>query len=280
MKQFVRGRTRGGARLAAILWAFARRNLAVYASYRAKLSLGVVSLLVSLVTFSFVGRVVATAGDGFDERYGMSYVSFVIVGVLVHGIAAAGLHSFRAGIRREQLQGTLELLLATGSGVPALVLLSGFAELAVTAVGGAILLVLAAVVLDFTLPVSPTFAAAVALYALAMCGMGLASAGLVLVTKEGDPVSWGFGTLAGLLGGVYFPVDLLPAWLRGISRLLPTTHALRIARAGLSSVRSSAPLTVSLSVLALSAVVALAIGFFVLRWGYHRARRDGTLGQY
>jgi ABC-2 type transport system permease protein len=280
MKRLFTMGARGSARLTAILWAFARRNLAVYASYRAKLSLGVVSLLVSLVTFSFVGKVVATAGNGFDERYGMSYVSFVIVGVLVHGIAAAGLHAFRAGIRREQLQGTLELLVATRSRVPVLLLLSGMAELVVAAAGGAALLGLAALVLEFRLPVSPSFVAAVALYAIAMCGLGLASAGLVLVTKEGDPVSWGFATLAGLLGGVYFPIDLLPAWLRKVSLLLPTTHALRVARAGLSDSGPSSPLASSLTVLALSAAGAVAAGLLVLRWGYRRARRDGTLGQY
>ena len=41
--------------------AFVRRELATYMSYRAKLALGLVSLLFSLVMFSFVGKVVAAA---------------------------------------------------------------------------------------------------------------------------------------------------------------------------------------------------------------------------
>ncbi len=266
--------------LGGVARAFAGRSFATYLSYRAKLSLGLVSLVLSLVTFSFVGRVVSGAGPGFSERYGMSYASFAIVGVLVHGLASAGLHSFRGSVRREQLQGTLELLVTTRVPVPILLFLSGLAELAVVGVGGGILLALASVLFDLDLAVSLPFVSAVLLYAIAMCGIGLASAGVILVSKEGEPISWAFGAAAGLLGGVYFPVDLLPAWLRRVALALPTTHALQVARAGMIASGEGASWRSSLLQLAVTAALALAAGLLVLRWGYARARRDGTLGQY
>ncbi len=111
-----------------------------------------------------------------------------------------------------------------------------------------------------------------------MCGLGLASAGVVLVSKEGEPVSWAFGTLSALAGGVYFPVDLLPSWLEPVSRALPTTHVLAVVRSTVSdgARASGSPMLV----LALSAFAAAACGALVLRWGLSRARRLGTLGEY
>ncbi len=43
-----------------------------------------------MVVLVFVGRVVACAGRGFEERYGMSYTTFALVGVVVHGAASGG----------------------------------------------------------------------------------------------------------------------------------------------------------------------------------------------
>jgi ABC-2 type transport system permease protein len=109
-----------------------------------------------------------------------------------------------------------------------------------------------------------------------MCGLGLASAGVVLVTKEGEPVSWLLATLSALAGGVYFPPDLLPGCLRTISQALPTTHVLAVVR-GADSVGGA---RASLLFLSAAAAVACAAGAATLRWGLARARDAGTLGEY
>ena len=259
--------------------AFVRRELATYASYRAKLALGLASLLLSLVTFSFVGRVVAGAGTGFVERYGMSYTSFAVVGIFVHSLASSGLHSFRAAVRREQLQGTLELLLTTRLPAPVLVLLAGIGDLVITVVGGALLMAGAAALIGLDLRLSLPLVAALSLYLLVMCGVGLASAGVIMISKEGEPLSWAVSGAAALLGGVYFPVDMLPDWLRAAAGALPTTHALAVARCGAREAASQAS-GGSLLFLAAAAVVSLSAGLIVLEWGCCRARRAGTLAHY
>jgi len=259
--------------------AFVRRELATYASYRAKLALGLASLVLSLVTFSFVGRVVAGAGNGFVEQYGMSYSSFALVGIFVHSLAASGLHSFRAAVRREQLQGTLELLLTTRLPPPVLVVLAGAGELAITVLGGAVLMAGGAALIGLDLRLSPSLAVALGLYLLVMCGVGLASAGVIMVSKEGEPISWAVSGATGLLGGVYFPIGMLPGWLQAGARVLPTTHALAVARYGAEGAAAPGS-SGSLLFLAVSAGVSLTAGLAVLEWGCRRARREGTLGHY
>jgi ABC-2 type transport system permease protein len=261
--------------------AFIGRELATYASYRAKLALGLASLVLSLVTFSFVGKVVASAGNGFVEQHGMSYTSFAVIGVFVHSLASTGLHSFRSAVRREQLQGTLEQLLTTRLPSPVLVFLAGAGELAITVLGGALLMAGAAALIGLDLSLSPELALAFLLYLLVMCGLGLVSAGVIMVSKEGEPVSWAVSGVAGLLGGVYFPVGMLPDWLQPVARALPTSHAVAIARYG--SQASSAPgygSAGSLAFLAVTALSSLSAGIIVLEWGCRRARSSGTLSHY
>lgn len=275
----VRPSSAGAAKLARAASAFMRRGFATYLSYRAKLSLGLASLVLSVVTFSFVGKAVASAGPGFAERYGTDYASFVVLGVAAHSIASAGLGCFRSALRKEQLQGTLEVMLTSSLPETTLVFLSGLGEMAVTAVGGAAALLLAARAFGIGLDVAPSAIPAVALYGLFMSGLGLASAGAILITKEGEPVSWVFGAVSGLVGGVYFPVDLLPPWLSAVSRVLPTTHALSLVRQA-PPCETGLEIGHSLALLTLSASSSLLLGLLALRWCLRRARATGTLGHY
>jgi ABC-2 type transport system permease protein len=146
-------------------------------------------------------------------------------------------------------------------------------------VGAAAFLTAASLITGLRVAATPAALAGVLLYLVFMSGMGLASAGCVLVSKEGDPVSWAFGAGTALLGGVYFPVDLLPDWLRGVASLVPTTHALSLVRSGLGAPASSRP-AASLLFLVAAAASSLGVGLLVLRWGHRRARRTGTLGEY
>ncbi|MBD3347703.1 MAG: hypothetical protein GF400_00725 [Candidatus Eisenbacteria bacterium] len=260
--------------------AFAKRGMATYLSYRVKFLMSLASLSLSVVTFALVGKVVSTAGSGFVERYGTDYASFAVTGVAVHTIASSGLSCFRSAVRREQLQGTLETLFTSSLPPGAAVFLAGLGELVMVLAGGALFLGLARAFLDVRIIPTPAALIAVLLYGAFMSGLGLASAGCILVSKEGEPVSWLFGAASGLLGGVYFPVDLLPSWLQHAARAIPTAHALGVVRSSCAgaSVPSGGPC--SLLVLSLCASVSMAVGILALRCGYGRARRRGTLGEY
>jgi len=261
-------------------WAFVVRSVATYASYRSKLFLGFASLLLSAITFLFVGRVVELAGSGFEDEMGMTYTAFALIGVVVHGVSASGLHAFRKTVRREQLQGTFEQLVSSGRPVVLLVLLAGLSEIMIAQGVALGLAVIVSGLLGVTIPVTLPALTAVVLYSLTMCGIGFISAGLTTVFKEGEPVSWAFGALSGLLGGVYFPVSLLPVWLRRVAWMLPTSHVLPVARAGFRGPVHDAGTATHLVFLLISAAVSVVVGLVVLRRGCDHARVTGTLREY
>ena len=106
------------------------------------------------------------------------------------------------------------------------------------------------------------------------------SAGIIIVTKVGDPITWAFTTLTGLLSGVLFPVEYLPGYLQTVSMLLPTTHALHALRLTLIQSAGIAEVMPQLMLLAVMTLITVPLGFIIIRIGYNQARKVGSLAQY
>lgn len=83
-----------------------------------------------------------------------------------------------------------------------------------------------------------------------------------------------------LLGGVMYPVAVLPSYLQKLSYLLPITHALRGARAAVLHGASVGQLLPEISALAGFCVVAVPGSLLAFALGMRRARVTGTLSHF
>jgi ABC-2 type transport system permease protein len=116
---------------------------------------------------------------------------------------------------------------------------------------------------------------------IAMVEWGVLSASFVIAFKRGDPIALLVNLISIGLSGVYFPVELLPEWVRPLPRMLPLTWGLDAVRAavvrgaGFASpeyVHALAGLAVLVSLLA-------PIAWWSQRRAFAYARRAGTLAQ-
>jgi ABC-2 type transport system permease protein len=114
----------------------------------------------------------------------------------------------------------------------------------------------------------------------AFSGLGLAAAGTTMFARRLNPVAAVLGSLSFFLSGVMYPVSVLPAWLRGVGRLLPLTHALNVLRGALLGGASPAALGDSLVALFGFAAVLGPVGAGVFVFALRRARADGSLSHY
>ena len=119
-----------------------------------------------------------------------------------------------------------------------------------------------------------------ALALLAHLPIGIVSAGFLLVFKRGDPLTPLVGSLSALLGGVYFPLAVLPGWLQSVSFFLPFTHALEGLRQAVLNGRSLSELGTQVAVLGIFALVLLPVSLAVFSYAVRQAKRLGTLSQY
>ncbi len=101
-----------------------------------------------------------------------------------------------------------------------------------------------------------------------------------MVLKQGDPINWAFSALSGLLGGVFYPITVLPQWLQMFSYILPITYSLNAMRLALLQGYSLEALAPDIIALMLFSVVMLPFSIMAFRYAVRRAKVDGSLTQY
>lgn len=264
------------------LLAFLRKDFQVALSYRFNLLLSLLGFLFSLLVFFFIGRTFTGALSPHLERYGGEYFPWVLIGIAVSNFVTVGLSAMSQQARSAQLEGTLEALLGTPTPIPVVLIGSSLWSF-LSALASAVALIAAGFLLaGVAVAVPRVIAAAVILLLtfLAFLMVGMLSASFVIIFKRGDPIGTIFGWSSFLLGGVLFPVEVLPGPLRLLSRFLPITYAVTAIRELLlarSSFRTVLPLVFALG---LFTVILGPLAVLSFRYAVRRARRDGTLVQY
>jgi ABC-2 type transport system permease protein len=258
---------------------FARKDFRVARTYRLSFVLGIFTAFYGLLSFYFVTRVVGTSPQvGTPDEY----FDFIVVGVAISNILRASVVTAAANARRDQLEGTLEILAAQP--VSPLALALGWSALPVAqAVLDGILTMLVAIPLGFSgfSPDLLSVAVVLAVSVLAFLPIGFMGAGLVLAIQQGVGVM-GFVTAGlALTGGAVFPVSVLPAGLRATSDVNPLTFALRAMRGALLHGESLPDLVSGpLGALALETAVLLPLSVVVLAGCLRLARARGTLARF
>ena len=109
---------------------------------------------------------------------------------------------------------------------------------------------------------------------------GIISAAFVIVYKRSDPMNWFINSIAYVFSGVFFPIELFPAWLRIVSYALPFTYALRALRGALMRGAPLAELAPDIAVLSAFAAVLTPLSIWALRFAIRRMKATGELVHY
>jgi len=262
--------------------AFLRRDLSEEISYRVSFFLQLFSILVSAAVYYFIAILIGPSAQPYLEPYGGDYFAFVLIGVAFSGYFGVGLSGFSRSLRQAQTTGTLEAMLSTPTPISAIIVASSLWSYTITTLRVIVYLALGVGFLGLNLQGGNFLGALLVLLLtiLAFSGIGILAASFIMVLKRGDPVTWVVEYLATLLGGVYYPISILPAWLQVLSALLPITYSLEAMRKILIQGASLSSLKVELLVLSLFAIVLLPLGINAFRFAVRRARQDGSLTHY
>jgi ABC-2 type transport system permease protein len=258
--------------------AFLKRDLLIELSYRFNFLLSLLGVLFSVSIFYFLGKIVdpSTVRETADD-----YFSFALVGMAIAMFLRTGLGSFAESMREEQMIGTLEAMLATPTSLTTIVFSSAlwrflFASVTVfiyLAVGAALGMSFAGANLAGALLL---LLATLAAYS----ALGIISASFIIVFKRGDPINFVVSNLSILLGGVFFPVSILPGWLRFFSHILPITYSLQGIRAAILKGESLSALWGDILALVIISVILIPLSLALFGLAVNHARRTGTLVKY
>jgi ABC-2 type transport system permease protein len=257
-----------------------KRDSALALSYDWSFWASWIGIVLQVLTFYFISKLIAPSPKyGFGGR-AASYFDFVAVNLAFVRFQATAIACFQTAIRDDQLAGTLEVIMATPTSLPTIILSRGLWAFTLTLMQVAVFLILA-VALGVSLShVNPWSAIVFTLLTIAcMSPLGVMSAASIMTFKQSGASSFVMSGLTQLLGGVMFPIAALPLVLQYVSWALPITHALNGIRGAVHGA-TIAQLAPDAAWLAIAALLLLPLSLWIFARAVQTAKMDGTLGQY
>jgi len=269
-------------RFGRVALAFLRRDLHSEVSYRFSFLLQFMSIFFSVAVFYFVAKLLGDSVNPYLEPYGGDYFSFVLIGIAFGSYFGVGLSSFSSGLRTSQTTGTLEAMLSSPTRLSTIILSSAQWNYLITTLRVVVYLLVGSVFLGVQLGDANYAAALVVLVltVISFSSLGIIAASFIMVLKRGDPVTWIFGTVSNLLGGIYYPVAVMPEWMQRLADLIPVTYALRAMRLALLQGAGFDVLWPDLLALGIFSVVLLPMSLVAFGVAVRIARIDGSLTHY
>lgn len=262
--------------------AFLKKDVVSEMSYQVVFLMRIFEIFFSVAAFYFLAKLLGTSVSSYLQPYGGDYFSFVLIGIAFSNFLSTGLESFAKNVRIEQLMGTLEAMLVTPTKLSVIVLSSSlwnflFASFSV------LIHFLIGVIL-FGLDVSnANIGAALLLLVLTIIvfsSLGIISASFIMIFKRGAPLDWLVNQTARFLGGVLYPIEVLPPWLRKLSHIHPITYTLEAVRHAVLQGYSFHRLLPEIVSLVFFSVILLPLSILAFKYGVKKAKIQGSLIQY
>ncbi|HSZ78020.1 MAG TPA: ABC transporter permease [Chthoniobacterales bacterium] len=262
--------------------AFIRRDFQIESSYKMSFVMNIVDSMMVLIFFYFLDQLVSRGESRFLARYGGNFLSFAVVGLAFARYFQLTLRMFSESIRTAQLSGCLEAMLSSQTDALTIVLMSSLYGLLSGAVQPLLILIAGGLIMGVDLSHMNVLATILVLgfSVLTFVAFGVLSAATILWLKKGDPLAWVLGGMGTMLGGAYFPIDVLPGWLRQVSFLIPITYSLDALRLTILQGYSVEKVAHPLLVLALMAAILLPGSLAIFAAMVRKGRVEGTLMQY
>ena len=269
----------GRAGRANLVWAFVERQTNLWKRYWAWELVWLVYGVVNTLAITFIAEQVEETGIAGGKDVS-SLVLFLLLGTLVWAYLSAVLDDISLVVTWERWEGTIEHTLMAP--VPRALHLIGMAIFGVLHAIVRTLLIFAIAVPFFTVELGQAdwFSAAIVLAvgSVSVAGLGILAGVLPLLYPErGTQMSFMIQAALLLVSGVYYSVDVLPAWLRVFAYISPATYILDGIRGAVMDGRGVADMQGTLWTLLLFGVLLVPGGIAVFAVAERWAKKTGKL---
>jgi len=264
---------------------FIMRDFKIWLTYKFWLTLDISGSALFVATY-YLFSTITTSQQVQQAGYTTGgYFTFALIGIAFQQYVFFAVQNINESIRDEQWNGTLETILSSATDFKTFLLgetcfffIASSAFLLISLLTG----ILLGARFDFSLMSILSTIALSALLIASHMAIGVLSSGVIMKTKQGNPLTWAFSWMTQLVSGVFYPLRLLPWYLEWVGKIFPLTYSLDGIRLCLQSgqdLTSPAVLSDAINLIIFMAI-AIPIALYVFKIGYDAARRDGSLGQY
>ena len=250
-------------------------------SYRLSLVMQVFGLLFTVIPIYFIANALQPTMAGAISAESQEYFSFMLVGSVALMFVTIGISSLQGTIATGISNGYFESLLMTRAPIPALLVGLTSYSLVLASVRASVMIV-AGWVLGAPIAWSQAVPALLIIFLLFAVhwGIGLIGAGLIMAFRTAGPLTTIVTTVSIFFGGVYYPVSVIPSWLKNIADATPLAYGLRALRRVLLLGDGLGAVGTDLAVLAAMGVLTLIVGATAFSVALAYAKKAGTLSTY
>jgi ABC-2 type transport system permease protein len=254
-----------------------RRDAILFVSYRTQLMAQFLGPLFTITLFYYISHII-TAKTIHSPG---GYFGFVIVGLVIVQILTISLGIMPVTVRQELVSGTIERFLVSAHGPVNGILGTMLFPLLSAMLTGVVMLGLATVVFGLPLAATAVLAIPVSLLGmLAFMPFAFLLVALVMAFKQVSSATQFIIAGVAIIGGLYFPIAVLPSWIRWASEVQPFTPAADLLRHLLVNTPLAHSAAVDLLKLVGFVAVLLPAGFMLLRGSIRYGQRTGTIAEY
>lgn len=262
--------------------AFLKRDASIELSYKTSFAVQLLGTFVLLLIFYYLGGLMNPEDVPALQRYGGSYLAFLLIGIALTDCVSVSLTTFAKQIREGQLSGALEVTLMSPVSLERILIYSALWPYTFSVFRFMLYLFMGAGLYRVGLAQADLPAAILifGLTVLSFAGIGMIWASVVLIIKRGESIMTVMGYVVIILSGTLFPKEMLPGWVQQLAGAIPLTHGLDGMRLALLQGESIAQQSQTVIIMMCFAVVLIAGGLFCFATSVRIAKQTGTLSQY
>jgi ABC-2 type transport system permease protein len=261
--------------------AFLRRDWRLARSSTLGFAWQAVAIIFATPTLYYLGRLVRPGAPSL-AAYGGDYFTFAVLGIAFSGFFASVMGACAAAVRQEQVGGTLDVLLTVPASLPALAAGASLWPALLAAAQSLLYVGLGVTMFHVDLAHVNILGVAViiGLTTIVAGALGLLAVAFVLLFRHADPLTGIMVGVGAMLGGVFYPTEILPAQARLVAQFVPLTPALHGLRIAVMRGADLSALASSIAVLLVWCAVAVPASLGAARAALLEAKRSGTASGY
>jgi ABC-2 type transport system permease protein len=256
------------------IYYFMKRDIISFSTYKTNVAILILTAIFGALSFAFLGSSVAM--QSVSEMYHISPTTYLLIGLAF----STYLNQSLTLVQRTINPWALEEVLVSPTRLSTFIIGSSIWSFIWST--GVVVIYLAIGVYIFGITLSVNILGTVIVLALGIgtfLGFSMIGAGILILTKQGDPVTAFITIVTSLFGNVLFPPQVMPAALQAISYIVPQYYFFTCIRLMLTgwTIQMILP---DLLVLVLMCGIIVPLGYAVYAWCLKTARKNGTLSWF
>ncbi len=256
------------------IWYFMKRDMVSFSTYKTNILILIFTAVFGALSFAYLGQ--SSVNQTVTQLYHTSYTTYLLIGLAFNTYLGQALTLVQKTINPWALE---EVLVSPTSLTTFIIGSSIWGFVWSTGVVAIYLLI---GVYFFGVILSVNIAGALIVLALGIgtfIGISMIGSGILILTKQGDPVTALMTIAITLFGNVLFPPQVLPTPLRIIAYITPPYYFMTCIKQTLTG-STIAMILPNLEILALMCAIIVPAGYAIYAWCLKTARKNGTLSWF